>query len=616
MADNGGDSVSVTLTNYPASGPMFSGPQETPFICQTESFRIYPGGPFLGAATDANCSALTRVDYVYRNTANPAVFAPLISLQQLPTDAATATTDEGKSVPFIVRLETGTTNRAIYQTAMLHNPVSATTPTATAPSEGWNKRLIYTFGGGCTGGWYRQGSNTGGVLDTQILARGYAMASSSLNVFGNNCGDLTAAESMAMVKERFIKSYGQPRYTIGWGCSGGSYQQHQIADNYPGLLDGILPGCSFPEVGFATVNSITDMRLLGNYFQITAPNTFSADQQKAVAGALLQETIYTSTVFRGALRIAPDEFCPAELPVALRYNASSNPTGARCDIYAHMVNVLGRDPATGFARRPLDNLGVQYGLRALNGGKITADQFLDQNERVGGYDVNARFQPGRTVADLAAVRQAYQTGRLTNGGGGLRDIPIIDYRAYSDDNPIGDIHQRYHSFSMRERLTKANGDAANQVMLVENFRFGYYSSASPLLMRALAEMDKWLAAINVDKAGGTAHERVVRNKPLTLQEGCNTRDAIPSFIAETQNMDSGQCAQIYPVPGAPRYEAGAPIAADVIKCTLKPVTLADYGVTFSSQQLQRLNAVFPAGVCNWAVPGVEQQGLRGTWLAL
>jgi hypothetical protein len=278
--------------------------------------------------------------------------------------------------------------------------------------------------------------------------------------------------------------------------------------------------------------------------------------------------------------------------------------------------VLGRDPATGFARRPLDNVGVQYGLRALNGGKITADQFLDQNERVGGYDVNARFQPGRTVADLAAVRQAYQTGRLTNGGGGLRDIPIIDYRAYSDDNPIGDIHQRYHSFSMRERLTKANGDAANQVMLVENFRFGYYSSASPLLMRALAEMDKWLAAINVDKAGGTAHDRVVRNKPVTLQEGCNTRDAIPSFIAETQKMDSGQCAQIYPAPGAPRYEAGAPIAADVIKCTLKPVTLADYGVTFSSQQLQRLNAMFPTGVCNWAVPGVEQQGLRGTWLAL
>jgi len=25
-----------------------------------------------------------------------------------------------------------------------------------------------------------------------------------------------------MDKERFIEAYGPPRYTIGWGCSGGS----------------------------------------------------------------------------------------------------------------------------------------------------------------------------------------------------------------------------------------------------------------------------------------------------------------------------------------------------------------------------------------------------------
>ena len=34
---------------------------------------------------------------------------------------------------------------------------------------GWNRRLIYTFGGGCTGGWYRQGPSTGGVLDDFML---------------------------------------------------------------------------------------------------------------------------------------------------------------------------------------------------------------------------------------------------------------------------------------------------------------------------------------------------------------------------------------------------------------------------------------------------------------
>ena len=60
------------------------------------------------------------------------------------------------------------------------------------------------------------------------------------------------------------------------------------------------------------------------------------------------------------------------------------------------------------------------------------------------------------------MRAAYPTGRLTNGGVGLARIPIIDYRAYNDDAPGGDIHVRYHSFSMRERLRKANGTRATR----------------------------------------------------------------------------------------------------------------------------------------------------------
>ena len=623
----------LEITNAPRTGPIFSGPQETPFICQTQAFALFPSGPNLGAPTDTNCSVPTRIDYVYRTTQTTAPqFRPLTNLNALPADLATTTTNEGKTVPYVVRIETGTANRAIYQIAMIHDPSRETEPTffSTRPA-GWNGRLVYTFGGGCTGGWYRQGNSTGGVLDDNILKQGYAMASSSLNVFGNNCQDLTAAESMAAVKERFIEAYGPPRYTIGWGCSGGSYQQHQIADNYPGLLDGILPGCSFPEVAFATVYSITDQRLLGNYFLFKAPGTFSAEQQRQVAGIQNVETMYTDTVFNGAMRIAPGPFvplnqttrtlsgtrtyCPTVLPDGQRYDPVNNKGGARCDVYDHMVNVVGRDPATGFARRPIDNVGVQYGLKALNDGVITVDQFLDLNQGVGGYDVDAAFQPQRTVADLQAVRQSYQTGRLTSGGGGLRDIPIIDYRAYADDQASGDIHLRYHSFSMRQRLINANGDADNQVMLHEDFRYGYYSSASPLLLRALAEMDKWLAAIQADKAAGSAHAKVVRNKPATLQEGCMTRDATnPTFIAEKMTIASGQCAALYPAPPAPRQVAGSPISADVIKCQLKPVTTSDYTRTFTGAQQTRLAQVFPQGVCDWSKPGVEQQGLRGTWL--
>jgi Tannase-like family of unknown function (DUF6351) len=605
----------LEITNYPRSGPMFSGPQQQPFTCQTDTFLLPASKATLGAPLDGDCAIATRVDYVYRNTAAKPDFVPLPSLKDLPADVASTTTLDGKTVPYIVRVETGTLNRAIYQTSVLHDPTKEATPSYTAPPTGWNGRLVYTFGGGCTGGWYRQGNITGGVLDHNILKYGYAMASSSLNVFGVNCQDLTAAESMAMVKEQFIKTYGAPRYTIGWGCSGGSYQQHQIADNYPGLLDGILPGCSFPEVGFATVQSITDHRLLGNYFKNKVPGTYSDEQQRQVAGVHSAKVIYATTVYEGAMRIAPDVFCPATLPAEKRYNAATNPKGVRCSIYDHNINVYGKDPVTGFARRPIDNVGVQYGLRALNDGVISVDQFLDINAAAGGFDQDGKFSATRTVGDAQAMRASYQTGRLTSGGGGLKDIPIIDYRAYSDDNPVGDIHLRYHSFSMRERLIKANGHADNQVMLVEDFRYGYYSSDSPLLMSALAEMDNWLANIAADIKPGSQRDKVIRNKPATLQEGCLTRDAAPAKIAEKFERTSGKCAGIYPAPASPRFVAGGPITADVIKCQLKPVSKGDYSSAFTPEQQTRLEALFPQGVCDWSRPGVEQQGLRGTWLS-
>ena len=606
---------SLEITNYPRSGPMFSALQQQPFTCQTYTFLLPASKATLGAPLDGNCSIATRVDYVYRNTAAKPDFVPLPSLKDLPADVGSTTTLEGKTVPYIVRVETGTLNRAIYQTSMLHNPSADELPNDRSPPKGWNGRLVYTFGGGCTGGWYRQGNITGGVLDHNILKQGYAMASSSLNVFGVNCQDLTAAEAMAMVKEQFIKTYGLPRYTIGWGCSGGSYQQHQIADNYPGLLDGILPGCSFPEVGFATVQSITDQRLLGNYFKNKVPGIFSDAQQQQIAGVHSAKTIYATTVYEGAMRIAPDVFCPATLPAEQRYDAATNPKGVRCSIYDHNINVYGKDPVTGFARRPIDNVGVQYGLRALNEGLITVDQFLDINAAAGGYDQDGKFSPTRTVGDAQAMRASYQTGRLTSGGGGLKDVPIIDYRAYSDDNPVGDIHLRYHSFSMRERLVKANGNADNQVMLVEDFRYGYYSSDSPLLMSALSDMDKWLANVAADIRPGSQRDKVIRNKPATLQEGCLTRDAVPSKIVEKFERTSGKCAAIYPAPASPRFVAGGPITADVIKCQLRPVNQADYTKAFTPEQQARLSTVFPQGVCDWSRSGVEQQGLRGTWLS-
>ena len=55
------------------------------------------------------------------------------------------------------------------------------------------------------------------------------------------------AETLMMVKELITERYGEIRYTIGDGCSGGSIKQLTIASAYPGLLDGIQPQCTYAD---------------------------------------------------------------------------------------------------------------------------------------------------------------------------------------------------------------------------------------------------------------------------------------------------------------------------------------------------------------------------------
>jgi Tannase-like family of unknown function (DUF6351) len=605
-----GERARLELRNHPVQGPVFSGPHEQPFVCETESFVLPVIGGTLGAPLDEDCSIATRVDYFYRTTAGEFAAWPE-DADRYPADLARTTTTLGREVPYVVRMETGTVNRSIYETAILHDPLGDSGPRHDRRPRGWNGRLIYTFGGGCAGGWYRQGNSTGGVTDDFMLRSGYAVASASLNVFGQNCQEVTSAETMMMVKERFTEAYGAPAHTQGFGCSGGSYQQHQIADNYPGLLDGILPGCSFPEVGFGTVNFITDAWLLDAYLS-SAPG-WTAEQKRSVTGFAVYAT--APNVAGGARRIDPRVFCGV-LPPAVAYDPQRNPGGARCDVYDHTINVYGRDPATGFARRPLDNVGIQYGLEAVNAGVITPSQFLDLNEQVGGFDADANRVPQRTLADPVATRRAYRSGRVTNGGLGLAEIPIVDYRAYFDDMPGGDIHVRYHSFSLRERLRKANGHARNQVMLVEDARYGLYDTRSPMLRDAILGLDRWITAVREDGSRRPPADKVVRNRPPGLREGCNTRDADPVFIAEQQVRDaSSRCERLYPSASFPREVAGAGIAADVVKCRLEPVDARDYAVPFSAEERARLRRAFPQGVCDWTAPGIDQQPPAGTWLS-
>lgn len=574
------------VKNHPITGPVFSGPHQTPFICRTAAAG-------LGDPTDADCSAPTKIEYRYRSTAG--TFKPLADPSDRPADLAQTTTRDGRTVDYVVRLESGTINRAIYRWAVLAEGGET--------GNGWNERLSYQYGGGCGTGYHQGTLGEGAVLDEAMLRRGYAVATASLNTFGTSCNDVLSAETTMMVKERVIEELRRPPvWTMGWGSSGGAIQQLMLTSNYPGLLDGLVPGATFQDNAFAEP---VDCRLLNRYFASSSGASTSAAQRLAVTGYRIAATCAAwDAAFANV--IVADSGCDAALPAPLRYNATTNPTGARCTLWDNSVNVFGRDPDTGFARRTLDNVGVQYGLKALQDGAIGIDRFLDLNEKVGGYDNDGKPRAARAVADPQALSTAYRTGRITQGRGGLPDVPIIDARSYTDTSV--DIHTYVHSYIVRERLRTANGHADNHVM----WRTAG-AGATPMSNAARDTMADWLDAIHDDGSDRTLAAKVVDAKPAAAIDGCWTTTGVriddPAEIGAT-----GPCTQLFPPASTPRLRAGQPLGSVVMKCSLRPVNPADYG-SLTVVQEARLHAVFPDGVCDYSQPGVAQQPLEGTWLS-
>jgi hypothetical protein len=622
FADSNGNgkgrpTASLTVVNHSITGPIISGPHQSPYVCET----VFLG---LGTELDTDCSASTRVDYFYRSLASNA-FQPYSSSTP-STDVATTTTNEGKTVRYIVRREMGTINRAVYVVNILHDPAAGPLPTLFTKTDGYNGRLVYSFGGGCQAG-YHQGRSVGGLTtasnnleDGQVgyqdyfLSKGYAVIAGSLNVTGTTCADVISAETAMMIKEHFIEEYGVPRYTIGAGGSGGSMQQHLLTNNYPGLVDGVMPGRAFPDQ-MSFLNPLFDCELLVHAIS-TSGLSWTPAQKTAVAG--MQDFGYCVSNGTRYPNLRAKNCNATSIPPSLVYDPVTNPTGARCTYQDNMVNVFGIDPATGFARRPFDNVGIQYGLKALNSGAISFDQFLDLNSRVGGHDIDGNVVATRTSGNLTALRTAYETGRVNEFGAGLASVPTIDVRSYLDFVQPGgnvDVHNSYHSGVNRARLIAANGNADNQVIVTVpstgtlTTDIGSRTSYLAIVSRQLFDlMDQWLANIANDSGSGTPAEKVVRNKPTALVDSC--------YDTSLQKItDSGLCRQMYPDYADPRLAAGAPATDDIFKCSLKPVDAADYNQPLSQPQLGAVKAIFPDGVCDFSKSPVGKVPLADTWLS-
>ncbi|MCW8195125.1 hypothetical protein F6455_10040 [Proteobacteria bacterium 005FR1] len=641
--------------------PLFAGPLEYPFLCGhngvtysqplVDNHQGYGVPVFArdeeGVLTDEivgyslHCSQPTQASYFY-NREGTQEFYPL---EEANDDIAMIEVD-GREVPFVLRLETGTINRFHYIIAALRgSEESIDKPNP----DHWNKKLIYRFRGG-VGIGKRQGK----IRASDVLRRGfdqlqmgYAMVYSTANQTSNHYDMWLAEDTAARVKRQFVGLYGEPVYTVGIGGSGGAIQQYLFAQNHPGLLDAIIPLYSYPDMITQTIN-VLDCEPLEYYFDVTdgedprwdvwenrswiqgmnadsqARNRFT--QLKGLADLLnFRFPEFTSGAsecikgWRGLTQLVYN-------PTFIHFESAFAPEIADQVHWTHwdnLKNFYGVDK-NGYANNTWDNVGVQYGLEALKEGQITPADFLHLNRHVGGWKDHPDFQnerlwlltgkffpvdlsfwseqnmkhagagavSPRTEGSLAAMEGAYRSGHVFIG---QVDVPIIDARHYLEEEL--DMHHSTASFDTRLRLQKGQGHADNQVIWMADKRYDPINDA-------LAVVDEWMANIRRHP-----ERSVADNKPASAQDLC--MDGQGEVIAQGGSVwdgdwngrPTGACMAVYPRYKTSREVAGAGPTGDLFKCHLQPVdsALANgvYGEVDMRPYRDQLAEIFPTGVCDY-----------------
>jgi hypothetical protein len=677
---DGARSANLTVTNYPRGGPVLLGSQLTPWVCATpvpvnESGNT-PQSNASGlktTAVDAQCNIATEFKLFYRTKtpvlvvagdggcsfvlpdptptiANPNPTTPANSCFQ-PYDPATTsvslvastTTTDGLTVPYVVRVERGTLNRGIYDIAVLFDTTKSWT--ATAPQVQWNGKVLYSFGAS-TGQPRLQFRSEQNWADNDALSRGFIVVDNSLTDSLYNSNRILTSETAMMMKEYIIDNYGEIKYVMGNGGSGGAIGQNTTASTLPGLLDGIQPSFNFPD-SITCATEVSDCVLLANAYlkpqwtalmtgltaaQINAKKTAINGHKDQTAchgwynlfgsankpGNYVPLIVYDNTT--GAIMPSGASRNNCMLPAALVYDPVTNPTGTRCTDPDNSAAVWGKMAgiAAGSTRALFtnDNVGVQYGFKALLNGNITPEEFITLNEIIGGTDTDSNPIAARSQADSAALDIAYKSG-IVSSGKHLAQLPIIDAHGYDEvyNLTLGQygIHQYWRSFSERARIdTENGGNHGNQLL------FRYANSLTTAQQNAQISgasflmMDTWLSSLvtSAPKAWLNAERtqaQVIAAKPAEAKDKCylssDTTFSTPIYDMAVCDADAQLVKH-----ASPHQVAGSSLNEDILKCQLKPLVFSDYtGITVTAAQAARLQAVFPGGVCDWSKSGVGQQ---------
>jgi hypothetical protein len=557
-------------------------------------------------------------------------------------------------VPFVVRVESRTINRGVARLAVLDDP-HARGASAPFVAANWNHRVYYIFGESCGVG-YQQGLSDPnfvlGGIPKQIsadsilinlvggaarLGKGDVVVHSTLSAFGVHCNPMISVETTMMVKEHIRERYGRIDAMVGTNGSGAALQQYNAINNAPGLLDAAMPTATFADIA-TTGMTVADCGLLRHYYATSALDWSEAKKAAVDGHNLLSGTevnsICKSWVDLFLSRLDAHNGCDGAVPVSMRYDAATNRGGARCTLQDANVNVFGRDPATGFARRPLDNVGVQYGLGPLQAGTISVAEFLDLNRNVGGFDIDGGYAPERMAMDPEVAAITYRIGGVI-GRGALAETPVLDLAPYLDLPPEVNIHEAVRPFVVRARLRAHTGQDATQ-----SIWRGILTQAD-----AYPTMEAWFTALAEATPTGSRVADVTAAKPASAEDRCSFgtiggRLELPSAllgplglqlpllpgvglpgvviplrvdIPENFDAGTGPCMTLLPVTRTPRMAAGMPLTDDIIKCQLRPLSRAEYPDAMTDAQFAELATIFPDGVCDWTKPAAEDVAHSLLW---
>jgi hypothetical protein len=610
------DRAQTSVRNFPVQGPLFSGPHLNPWRLTTEENS-------LGPALDQYGNAAPRFEFYYRGSQTNKFQTYDPDAPPPAAEIATTVTDDGKTVPYIVRREIGAAGRGIYEIAVLFDP--ATPWTALAPQDGWNRKVWLFFYGGWNTFWSQSVFGLGqadfkpgtpkievpafvaeltSILQDMGLRRGHMVARTTPAQSASNCDSVRGAESLVLLKEHIAKRYGDIRWTIASGASGGSIMQQMIANQYPGLLQGIMPLSSL-HASWYIPTIVTDCRLLTRYFSDTSPQLWADEGARlAVDGHWAEITRQTFMSAFVEMAGDADPTRGTNLPKADTYHPIDNPGGARATLQDYQVNYLGtrthecwtdieRGIGRGFANRPAENVGVQYGLAALLDGTITVEQFLDLNAKIGWVDIDGEFIDERVGADPAAVELLHRGGFI-NDAAHLNEVAILDQRPPEPEDLIK-THTQFHTWVIRQALIDAHGHADNHVAWITPGHMAMTPTEA-----AFDAMDRWLTSVDNDTTDRSLADKIVTARPADLTDGIWDVDG--NQLGNLEEMH-----RRYPVHGDARSVAacGKLRAFRIAKPQHKPLERADYpGVDFNNDQWAQLHQIFPDGVADWTRPGI------------